>query len=97
MLKAGIRHLYYICNSQDGCRCLSCFFFVGKTYSKKHAMQDTMLLIFMELLNDDSVVQQVRVSLYPQEMADKIDPFTQTISEQNRDMETKERRIAALK
>ena len=50
------------------------------------------LLKSTELLNHDSVVQQ----LYPQVLAEKISPVTPTISDLNEKVETKERKIATL-
>ena len=55
---------------------------------------DVILLRFVEMLND--VLKKLRLALFPQALADKIDTLTQAIAEVNVKLEIKESRIAAL-
>lgn len=57
---------------------------------------DVILLRFVEMLNVDDVLRKLRLALFHQALADKIDTLTHTIAELNVKLETKESRIAAL-
>lgn len=57
---------------------------------------DVILLRFVEMLKDDDVLRKLRLALFHQALADKIDTLTQTTAELNVKLETKESRIAAL-
>ena len=48
------------------------------------------------MLNDDDVFRKLRLALYPQALANKIDTLTQTIAELNMKLKTKKSRIATL-
>ena len=55
-----------------------------------------MVMKFIELLNDEEVLRKLKLALYPQALADKLDKLTHTIAGLTSQLESKEKRITAL-
>ena len=55
-----------------------------------------MVMKFIELLNDEEVLRKLKLALYPQALADKLDKLTHTIAGLTSQLERRGKRITAL-